>query len=464
MTELSDSTRLELHPLRVAPLGDGNYSVIRRGGRREIAVRAVGAEALSRLKAGCSIGETRRWLAEHHATAPESIHLEPLLSLLIKTGMVAAVDGTRIESAKVGLRDYLQFQLRFEVLPRAARTAGRLPLSLARPILRRVYEQKLRGPCQKKVARAGANFERVFPGAGAPQRRRFEKEYFDHLIWNVADLEALRQRPFEQVDEWIESFVRLEGLENLEQARRRGRGVMLAGYHFSSNRLLPVALMRRGVSLLSMGAISIGWGAQATKNLIKTWREKRPSYGELRLVENLDLGSVNALVGELRRGGTVLTLPDVYSLSTFEDAAVAERSQFFGIVRSRFRRATASVRFFDHWIDVNPWGGWLAATARPVILPVLMERGRHRLVCRLGEPFDFSPWDGDSQRERVARVTGELFHRLETEVAKNPAQWFGWHNLDKLNPRPAQGSAQESDKQGLRDGPGVPSEIQAERR
>jgi len=149
----------------------------------------------------------------------------------------------------------------------------------------------------------------------------------------------------------------------------------------------------------------------------------------------LDLGSINRLVGELRRGGTVLTMPDVYSLSTFEDAAVAERSRFFGVVRSRFRPAAIPVQFFDHSIDVNPWGGWLAATARSIVLPVVMERRARQLVCQVGEPFDPVIPRDVAPAGLVRSVTRKLFETLEMQVTRHPAQWFGWHNLDKMNPR-----------------------------
>jgi len=439
--ELSDSARLRLHPLRITRFGDEHYSVIRRGGRREVATRAVGVEALRRFQAGDSIGETRRWLAERFETRPEAVKLEPLIQVLLGADLVARLDGVAIETPRVGVQDLVRFHLRFETLPRLVRATRRLPLPIARPLLRRLFGQMLEAPCRRKVRRAGASFERIFPGAAPGRRGAFEREYFDHLVWNVVDLEALRNRPLEQIEGWLDAFVRLEGVEVFEWARRQGRGVLLSGFHFSSNRLLPVALMRRGYSLLSMGAISIGWGAQATKNQLASWCEARPSYGALELVENLDLGSVNRLVEALRQGGTVLTMPDVYSLSTFEDSSVAERARYFGIVRSRFPRATLPVRFFDHWIDVNPWGGWLAAVSRPVVLPVLIERTERHLVCRFGEPLD--PPEESGSKARMNKMTEKLFERLQAEVERCPAQWFGWHNLDKLNPRPVLATGRE---------------------
>lgn len=434
--ELEDSARLRLHPLRIAAFGDGHYSVMRRGGRTEIATRAPGVAALRRFQAGCTIAQTRHWLAEAYGARPDSIRLEPLLQSLMGAGLVAAVDGVALASPRIGLGEHLRFLVRFDVTPRLVRATRHLPLPLARATLRRIFARLLRGPCREKVRRAGACFEQLFPGADRHRRQAFERRYFDHLIWNVVDLEALRNRPIQSVERWLETFVRLEGIETFEWARRQGRGVLLSGFHFSANRLLPVALMMRGYSLLSMGAISIGWGSQSTKSQLAAWRALRPSYGTVELVDNLDLGSVNRLVDALRRGETVLTMPDVYSLSTFEDAAVAERAKFFGIVRSRFPRATLAVRFFDHWIDVNPWGGWLAAMSQPVILPVMIERRRRQLVCRFGEPLD--PPSDASSKDRMNRVTRELFQRLQSEVARSPAQWFGWHNLDKLNPRPLQ--------------------------
>ena len=431
--EFKDSALLRLHPLRIQPFGDGNYSVIRRGGRTEIATRAVGVEALERFQAGDSIGATRRWIAESHGTSPESIRLEPLLKSLMNAGLIAAVDGVEIESKRIGAREHLKFHYRFEMLPRIIRAARHLPISVARQLLRRILGQRLRGPCQEKVRRAGANFEQVFPGIRHHQRDAFEKEYFDHLVWNVVDLEVLRQRSFEQAERWLEDSVRVEGIEVFDWARQQGRGVLLSGFHFSSNRLLPVVLMRRGYSLLSMGAISVGWGSQATKDHLAAWRAAYPSYGTIDLVDNLDLNSINKLIGALRDGTTVLTMPDVYSLSTFEDTAVAERARFFHIVRSRFPRSTLPVRFFSHWIDVNPWGGWLAAMSHPVILPVSMKRSGGKLLCRFGEPLEPCR-DGDS-KTRMARINEELFLRLQSEVEVSPSQWFGWHNLDQLNPR-----------------------------
>jgi len=253
----ADASRLELHPLRISPFGDGNYSVIRRGGRERIATRELGVEAIRRFQKGDSLGDTRRWLAERHGLCPESIRLEPLLGSLKSAGLIAEMDGVKLAAPSVRMHDLLHFQLRFELLPWLVRSTRRLPVPLARPVLRELLARELRGPCRQKVSRAGVNFERVFPQVGTGERQSFERQYFEHLVWNIVDLEALRDRPLEQVEEWLESFVRLEGIEAFDWARRQGRGVMLVGFHFSANRLLPVTLMRRGYSLISMGAINL---------------------------------------------------------------------------------------------------------------------------------------------------------------------------------------------------------------
>jgi lauroyl/myristoyl acyltransferase len=429
---IRDTSRLGLHPLRIAALGDGHYSILRKGGRKEVATRALGVQALARFEAGDSLGEVQAWLAQKYDADPQKVNLTPLLRSLLNAGMIASVDEVVLETDPVRLRDYLQFQWRFEVLPRLTRSVKQLPLAAARPLLQQLVRTKLKDPCREKVRRAGGNFSLVLR-AGEEARRRFEEEYFNHLVGNVVDLEALRGRSLAEVDPWIESFVQIENVESFEWARRQGRGVMLVGFHFTSCRLLPVALMRQGISLMSMGAINIGWGARETKEWIDAWRKVRPSYGSLELVDNLDLPSVNKLIAGLRGGGTVLTLPDVYALSTFDDEGLAERARFFGMVRSNFPRATCPVRFFDHWIDVNPWGGWLAATARPVVLPVLVNRRSRKLVCRFGEPIE-----GDSPQDakgKARAINERLFAQLEEEVGKHPSQWFGWHNLNKLNPR-----------------------------
>jgi lauroyl/myristoyl acyltransferase len=425
-------SRVELFPLHVEPFGDA-FRVIRKGGRSAVATRGAGLEAVRLLQMGLPLAEVRRELARRHHVAPEAVDLQPLLESLRRANLIRRVDGRVVGEDEATLAARLRFFWLFSAAPRLLRLAGRLPVSLHRHALHGFHSNAQWHPTRDKRERARANMAAVLPGARGSRLRRLSRDYYRHLIWNIADVEALVGRPPEVIDAWLARHTAVRGLEHLEEARRQRRGVLLCGFHFSCIRLIPFLLARCGCSVTTMGAINLHLGRTALTAQVDELRGRFPQWGRLEFVDNLDLRSVSTLVRRLRDGETVISYPDVYSLSGDEDDGVRARARFFGVVRSRFPRSAAVARLFSHAFEMTEWLGWLAArTGAPVVPLVLVRPQPGRLEMTLEPPFTIEASTESGHARVQEAVNHEVARVLERWVARFPSQWFGWHNLHRL--------------------------------
>jgi lauroyl/myristoyl acyltransferase len=439
---ITDESRIALFPLRLSPFGDGKFSILRKGRLKRVSTGLHGAEAIGLLRTGKTVGEVRAELARRHGFEAEQVNLEPLFKALLGAHMIRKVDGRSAAPSRFDPREWFRFHVRTGFWPRLRRLGTQcLPARCRKWVLRSICLAGNRASFHRQARQAAENFARCRPALGYVERRRFRREYLFHILENVVEVENLRQKPFAEVEAWIDDHMSLVGFEHLDRAIARGRGVMLFGFHFTANRLLPVVLMRKGYSLLSMGAINLRWGSQRTKALLEEWSEARPSHGRVSLVDNLDMASVSALIRQLRAGGIVLTAPDVYSASVHEDPAMEEKTRFFGIVRPVFPRATTTVPFFEGSIEANPWAGWLAKWTRPEVVPIMITREGGRMQCRVSEALRIDARAECDPDEYAAQVNKEIYRFLEAQLKIQPAQWFGWANLHKLQARTSDGGS-----------------------
>jgi lauroyl/myristoyl acyltransferase len=86
------------------------------------------------------------------------------------------------------------------------------------------------------------NTGRIHPEWPAPERRRFSRRVMEALGRNAFDF--IRLRGYSPDD--LRALVALEGLENLERARRRGIGVICLSAHLGCWELIPARLHAEG--------------------------------------------------------------------------------------------------------------------------------------------------------------------------------------------------------------------------
>jgi KDO2-lipid IV(A) lauroyltransferase len=99
----------------------------------------------------------------------------------------------------------------------------------------------MRGPRQQIVE----NTRLIFPDWTPAQRLRFAREVLRAVARNGFDFLRLRRYSLKT----IERIVAVEGLENLERARRTGRGVVCLGAHLGCWELIPFRLRSLGYSV-----------------------------------------------------------------------------------------------------------------------------------------------------------------------------------------------------------------------
>jgi lauroyl/myristoyl acyltransferase len=438
--DIKENSLIKLFPLYIHRYGDGNFRVIRRGGRSVMATRKAGLDAIEMMNRGLGLREIRDTLGRKYGDDNSTVNLKPLLNSLLKANLIKRIDGRPVCRNEVTVSSFLDFCLRFYLLPRVTRFSKRfLPLSLLRWVLYRIFFFELKRPTKQKVKNAAENMGRLLTDHSAVEIERNRKEYYSHLVKNVVDLESLMPRDPVEMDRWLEKNSRCFGLENLDLALAQKKGVLLCGFHFSSIRMIPAILIKHGYSFTTMGAINLHIGLDKMVKKADETRESLSGYGHIDFMPNLDIKGITSLIERLRRGEIVISYPDVYSIDINQDPETQERSRFFNVARAgtEFQKSKFKADFFQHSVYMTEWLGWLYSLTATTVLPVvLIRREDDKLDLVIEKPIEIDEdlvLDRSKAREAM---NAKVFAALERYVAAYPAQWFGWHNLHKLGLEP----------------------------
>jgi KDO2-lipid IV(A) lauroyltransferase len=286
----------------------------------------------------------------------------------------------------------------FHLAVRGLQLLARLPRRLALAALARVADlvYLLDRPA---VRRSLAHLEIAFGSAMTAARRRdLVHAMFRATARNLLDV----LRPFPREPREVARLVRLEGLENLVAALRRGRGVVALSAHLGNWEVLGAALAARG---FPVDVVARRVFDPRSDRLLNAWRARcgvRVLPSDDRLAQ-----AVRAL-----RGGRVLGMlvdQDTPGPSLF--------AEFFGrparTPRAPFvlaRRTGAAL--VPMWIRMEPSGAHVAS-----ILPAI-------------EPSAAV----DPERALAADVAA--WHRvLERAIRATPEQWVWHHRRWRTPPR-----------------------------
>jgi lauroyl/myristoyl acyltransferase len=431
---INDQSRFEFFPLFIRGFGDGNFRVMRWGGKAVIATRRTGVEAIQMLRNGLSIGEVRRALASRHQSENSSVSLEPLLATALEAGLIRSIDGTRLHNKRPTLREYLHFAFRSYFSPRLAKAgANTLPPRLLYSTLYHMYWLQLRRPLRSKLGAATKGMRRFLSHKSQGEIKALRRDYFRHLIRNIVDVDMLMVGSPKRSYDWLLRNSDCSGLEHLDRALDKKSGVILCTYHFSSARLIAPILMVHGYSTSIGGAANIGLGIETIHRRIAQCSSVTKSGATFRVINAFDVQNIKQIIGRLRQGEIVMWLPDAYSIPIDQDAQVRKRADYFGIKRSSFPRSKVAVTFFQRQLHMNESVGWLAAVSGATILPAFIVRDAARkLHLKIEPPIvqdEFANWDRDS---KMTALNLEIYRLLEARVSEYPAQWYVWHNLEKL--------------------------------
>lgn len=243
------------------------------------------------------------------------------------------------------------------------------------------------------------NLELAFPNMSPDERSRILRASFQSLGRLLGEFSQLpRTTP-----EALRQLITCEGLENLEEAQRRGHGVILFTGHLGAWELSSFALSAFGYP---MSFLVRRMDNPRIEPLVESTRTR---FGNRSIDKR---AAARPMLRILREGGTLGLLVDLNTLpheGIFVD--------FFGIPAS----TTASV-------------ATLALRTKAAVLPVFVpwDKEKQRFILRIEPPLEIEA-TGDTEKD-VQKLTSQFTSVIESYVRRFPEQWLWIHK--RWNTRP----------------------------
>ena len=243
------------------------------------------------------------------------------------------------------------------------------------------------------------NLKLAFPEMSARERSRILRDSFQSLGRLLGEFSQLERA----TPEYLQRFITCEGLENLEAARERGKGVILFTGHLGAWELSSFALSAFGYPMSFLVR-------RLDNPTIEPLVERRRTRFGNRAIDKR--AAARPMLRVLREGGTLGLLVDLNTLpheGVFVD--------FFGIPAS----TTASL-------------ATLALRTNAAVLPVFVpwDKESRRFILRIEPPLEIES-TGDMERD-VRQLTSQFTNVIEDYVRRFPEQWLWIHK--RWNTRP----------------------------
>jgi lauroyl/myristoyl acyltransferase len=396
------------------------YYVRRWGGKSQLATREEGIAAIRDLESGRSVGEVCKALDP----SGRMVSLHPLLQALLGAGLIRTMNGLSVSKSEFDPFAIARFLFRFHVLPHCLAVIRQCPILLQRWSLYAVTYLGHGRPLRRRARTAEENIRTT----ALEVPKCFRTRYLHHLLWNIADTDAVLASPPSQARRWFDQRVQWDGLENIERARSLQKGVIYAGFHFSASRLVAPLLVSRGLDINLTATPSPNVDLAESIRWHEKFRSLDPAGGKFRQIPNVDLLSVKQLLAALARNEAVLTFPDMHTINPNSDEETRKRCAFFGIINSGFQPPTITTSIGGSDARMNEWAGWLAAQSGAPVLPVVLLRVKSGQFLIKIEPPIVAPTECD-RSDHAKVVNRELFRVLDLHIQAHPAQWFGWHRF-----------------------------------
>jgi KDO2-lipid IV(A) lauroyltransferase len=253
-----------------------------------------------------------------------------------------------------------------------------------------------------RLRRVGTrNLEMAFPQMNQEQRDKILRGCFDNLGRLLGEFSHFP----DETPESLRRIVECEGLENLEAARKSGRGVILFTGHLGAWELSSFALSAFGYPMSFLVR-------RIDNPLIEQLVERtRTRYGNRSIDKR---AAARPMLRTLHEGGTVGVLVDL-NTQPHEGIFV----DFFGIPASTTTGIAA-----------------IALRTGAQVLPVFVpwNEQRQRFTLRIDPPLTFNQ-TGDVERD-IQQLTSLFTSVIEANVRHFPDQWLWIHK--RWNTRPPQ--------------------------
>lgn len=238
-------------------------------------------------------------------------------------------------------------------------------------------------PSRRKLIRA--NLAAAFPEKKEPEIRRIEAGVWRNIGRTAAEFVRLSDINHDNFNDYCV----VEGRDHLEEARKKGKGVILVAFHFTNWEMMGV-----GSAFLTGNMVAI---ARPMKNpYVERWVQNKRAQSGVKII--LHREAVKASLRVLKQKGSIGILVDqnLYTGGVFVD--------FFGRPA-----ATTTLPALLH-----------NRTKAPVLVVYcLREGGKFRLVYQ--PPLRFT---GDD----ILKQTQRINNAIEDVVRGHPENWFWVHN------------------------------------
>lgn len=430
--DLKDSSIIKLRSCRFVNETKDRFGVVRRAGRNRIVVRSAGLEACKRFSEGCTIREAQLHLAKRYQVAENAVDLRPLLRTLQSADLIASVDGKPIrEGCPPSLYSAYRYFLRFHLKQELLRIAyQKLPLSLGRKLACWTYYLDLAAALWPKALRAEQQARRS-PADCLQIPRGFARRYLSHLIQNIVDFECMQAMSPVESEKWLAKHVEYEGLEHLIRARGQGKPIIVAGFHFSTTKLLALLLMRRGFDLTQL------WMPDGSVNLdtltrkLADFQRTHSSYGKLEIIPDFTLASYKRLLQSLRNGDLLIWFADLFGSKDSREGQTEWQETTtkvfeYGEMRTELAQSKLDIALCGQRVYLNPWIGGFAKISGAAVIPASVIREGSKLRMVLLPPLQLP---SRATPRHVEDLNRALFAQLDGLLRRYPEQWFGWHSL-----------------------------------
>ena len=267
-----------------------------------------------------------------------------------------------------------------------AHFAGSVLGSFARRVLKRHWRTALE------------NLERAFGDSlTASERERIAGRLFKNL--GIMFFEFMRMPWLKK--KGVEAVVEFKGLERIEKALKKGKGVILVTAHYGNWELLHASLGHMGYSL----ELVVRKMDSATLENFVRWVRTRSGVNIVYKVK-----AMLPLVRRLNSNAVAMILVDQNTMS-HEGVFV----DFFGVLAS-----------------TNKGPALLAQKTGAAVLPVFMARDGHKHVVEVWDEVEIIK-TGDRDADTEAN-TASFTKAVEKAVRMRPDQWFWVHRRWKTRP------------------------------
>lgn len=292
------------------------------------------------------------------------------------------------------MREWMEYAITWT----AVKALGMLPRPVARFMGARIVAVAycLHGPLRRT---AMFNLQLAFPNASEAERRRIAHGMIRQIGWLAGEFSQFPKYTREN----IERVVMLDGAENFEAGRRRGKGVIFLTGHMSAWELSSFAHALYGHPLYFLVR------PQANARVDRLINKYRCLSGNWPIDKNRSARAILKVLGE---GGTVGILADINTIlqeGLFVNFFGIPACTSSGLARIALRTNAAVVPSFLSWDG---------------------ERRKYRLQF---EPAIELVRTGDEEAD-VLENTARFTRILEDQIRKYPDQWLWVHKRWKTRP------------------------------